>query len=170
MFAHVSPWPAHFLLFSANQLQEKDHIQRGIFSITHTFVRLIPITWWEEIAVQNVYFTKSVFIFRTLNNTDQNIDTKWCKFQMLADSQEIGDCRKHWPGCTCTLKPDQKLHCLSQNAFWKTAWPNGTWIYTLIWVSPMFENQSRMHKQRRLISLYICNVWSAKCFLDNFEK
>ena len=66
---YISPWPAHFLLFSANQMQEKDHIQLGIFCITHTFVRLIPITWWEEIAVQNVNFTKFIFIFRTLNKT-----------------------------------------------------------------------------------------------------
>ena len=43
-------------------------------------------------------------------------------------------------------------------------------IYTLIWVSPLFENQGRMHKQWRLISIYICNVWSMTCFLDNFEK
>ena len=55
---HFSPWPAHFFLFSANQLQEKDHIQRGIFCITHTFLRLIHITWWEEVAVPNVNFTK----------------------------------------------------------------------------------------------------------------
>ena len=27
---------------SANQLQGKDHIQRGIFSIPHTFSRLLP--------------------------------------------------------------------------------------------------------------------------------
>ena len=40
----LSPLAAHFIWFSANQLQEKDHIQRGIFPITHTFVRLIPIT------------------------------------------------------------------------------------------------------------------------------
>ena len=60
----------HPLPFVFNQqLQEKDHIQRGIFSITHTFVRLIPITWWEEIAVQNVNFTKFIFIFRALNKT-----------------------------------------------------------------------------------------------------
>ena len=54
-YLHVhaeNPWYNYYLaqdpptsfLFSANQLQEKDHIQRGIFSITHTFVRLIPIT------------------------------------------------------------------------------------------------------------------------------
>ena len=36
---------------------------------------------------------------------------------MIAVSQKRGDCRNHWPGCTCTLTPDQKLHCLSQNAF-----------------------------------------------------
>ena len=35
------------------------------YYITRTFVRLIPITWWEEISVQNVNFTK----FRTLNKT-----------------------------------------------------------------------------------------------------
>ena len=34
---------------------------------------------------------------------------------MLAVSQKRGDGRKHLPGCT--LKPDQKLHCLLQNAF-----------------------------------------------------
>ena len=33
------------------------------------FVRLIPITWWEEVAVQNVNFTKFIFIFRTLNKS-----------------------------------------------------------------------------------------------------
>ena len=27
-----------------------------------------------------------------------------------------------------------------------------------------------MHKQWELINLYICNVWSVKCFQDNFEK
>ena len=37
-----SPWPAHFLMFTANQLQEKDHIQRGIFCITHTFWDFAP--------------------------------------------------------------------------------------------------------------------------------
>ena len=52
----------------------------------------------------------------------------------------------------------------------KTAWPNATWIYMLIWVSPLFENPGRMHKQWELISLYICNVWSMKCFPDNFGK
>ena len=36
---------------------------------------------------------------------------------MLAVSQKRGDGRKHRPGCTCTLKPGQKLHCLPQNAF-----------------------------------------------------
>ena len=38
---------------------------------------------------------------------------------MLAVSQKSGYCRKYWPGCTWTLKPDQKLHCLFQNAFCK---------------------------------------------------
>ena len=27
-----------------------------------------------------------------------------------------------------------------------------------------------MHKQLGLISLYTCNVWSVKCFLDNFDE
>ena len=58
MFHDFSPLSANFLLFAANQLQEKDHIRCGIFS------------------------------------GDKNIDTKWCKFQMLAVSQKSGDCRK----------------------------------------------------------------------------
>ena len=29
----------HLLLFLANQIQEKEHIQRGIFSITYTYFR-----------------------------------------------------------------------------------------------------------------------------------
>ena len=44
--------------------------------------------------------------------------------------------------------------------FDKDTQSNGTWIYTLIWVSPLFVNQGRMHKQWELISLYIFNVWS----------
>ena len=56
MLKQFSPWPAHFLLM------------RGIFSIT-LLLRLIRITWWEEIAVQNVNFGKFIFILRTLNKT-----------------------------------------------------------------------------------------------------
>ena len=36
-------------------------------------------------------------------------------------------------------------------------------------VSTVWES-GRMHKQWGLISLCICNVWSMKCFPDNFEK
>ena len=30
---------------------------------------------------------------------------------MIAVSQKNGDCRKHKPGCTCTLKPGQYTAC-----------------------------------------------------------
>ena len=73
---HLAQDPPTSFLFSANQLQEKDHIQRGIFSITHTFVRLIPITRWEEMAVRNVNFTKFIFIIRTLDKTVIRISTQ----------------------------------------------------------------------------------------------
>ena len=43
-------------------------------------------------------------------------------------------------------------------------------LYMLIWVSPLFDNQGRRHKQWGLISVYICNVWPMKFFQENFEK
>ena len=33
----ISQWHVHFLLFSANQMQEKEYIQCGIFSIPQIF-------------------------------------------------------------------------------------------------------------------------------------
>ena len=48
----------------------------------------------------------------------------------------------------------------------KTAWSNGTWMCTLIWVC--------LHclsiRVKRTINIYICSVWSVKCFPDNFGK
>ena len=126
-------------------------------------MKLIPITWWEEIAGQNFNFTKFIFIFRTLNkNCEKNIDTKRCKFQMQAVSQKRA--RKHWPAWSKITLLVPKCILI------KTAWLSHTWLYMLIWVSPLFENQVRMHKQWGLISLYICNVWSMQCFPDNFEE
>ena len=80
---------------TANHLQEKDHIECGLFSITHTFVRLIPITRLEKIAVQNVNFTKFIFIFKTLNKTVIRILTQNDVNFNLAVSQKSGDCKKH---------------------------------------------------------------------------
>ena len=72
---------------------------------------------------------------------------------MLAVSQKGGDCRKNWPGMY--IEACSEITLLVPKCFWiKTARPNGTWIYLLIWVSPLFENQGRMHKQCGLISLY----------------
>ena len=65
---------------------------------------------------QNVNFTKFIFIFRTENKTVMTILTQNdVKFQTLAVSQKSGDCRKHRPGCTCTMKLGQKLHCFSRH-------------------------------------------------------
>ena len=43
-------------------------------------------------------------------------------------------------------------------------------IYTDLSECPLFAHQVRIHKQWGLISLYICNVCSVKCFPDYFEK
>ena len=40
-------------------------------------------------------------------------------------------------------------------------------IYADQSVAPLFVHQGRMYKQLGLVSLYICNVWSVKCFPDN---
>ena len=34
-FIFFSPWAAHFFLYSVNQMQEKEHIQRRLFSLAH---------------------------------------------------------------------------------------------------------------------------------------
>ena len=43
-------------------------------------------------------------------------------------------------------------------------------IYADLSRSPPFVYQSRKHKQRGLISKYICNVWWVKYFPDYFAK
>ena len=73
---------------------------------------------------------------------------------------------KPWPGCIYTLKPDQKLHFLSQMLFDKDCMIKRHMdTYADMNVSPLFAHQGRTHKQWRMMSLYICNVWSLKCFL-----
>ena len=90
---------------------------------------------------------------------------------MVAVSRKWGDWKKTLTRLQCTCAAWSKITLIVPKCFLiKAACQNRTWIYTLIWVSPLFENQGRMHKQWGLISLYICNVWSMKCFQDNFEK
>ena len=133
-----------------------------------SFVRLILITWWEEIAVQNVNFGKFIFILRTLNKTVIRILTQ----------NDVNFKRKLFHRKVATAEnTDQvaQVHrslvrnytaCPAMFFFYKkTALPKGTWIYTLTGVSPLFENQGRMHKQWGLISHYINEM-----FPDNFEK
>ena len=43
-------------------------------------------------------------------------------------------------------------------------------IYADLSESPLLVYQSRKHKQWRLISIYICNMWSVKYFPDYFAK
>ena len=43
-------------------------------------------------------------------------------------------------------------------------------IYADLSESPLFVCQSRKQKQWKLISIYICNVWSVKYFPDCFAK
>ena len=129
----------------------------NIFHNSH-FFESIPITWWEEIAVRNVNFTK--FIFRTLKKTvirilTQNVNFKFQLFHRKfapAENTDLAAC-VHWSLVRNYTTSPKML-------FDKDTQSNGTWIYTLIWVSPLFVNQGRMHKQWGLISLYICNVWS----------
>ena len=131
-----------------------------IFHTSH-FFESIPITWWEEIAVRNVNFSKCSFIFRTLKKTVIRILTQNdvnFKFQLFhrklatAENTDQAEC-VHWSLV-------RNYTACSKMLFDKDTHSNCTWIYTLIWVSPLFANQGRMHKQWGLISLYICNVWS----------
>ena len=43
-------------------------------------------------------------------------------------------------------------------------------IYADLSESPLFVYQSRLHKPRGLISIYICNVQSVKYFPDYFAR
>ena len=73
-------------------------------------------------------------------------------------SQKKSDCRKHLPDCTSTLKPGQKLHCLSQNLYDKDImikWHMDIRIRCFDLSEPMLAHQGRMHKIWGLVSIYI---------------
>ena len=73
---------------------------------------------------------------------------------MLAVSQKkkLRLQNKYRPGCTWTLNACPEILFFKKDSMNKRHMNR----YTLIWVSPLFENQGRMHKQWGLISLYIC--------------
>ena len=149
-------------VFSQSDAREGPYSAWYMLHNTH-FSRLIPITWWEEIAVRNVNFTKFNFIFRTLDNTVIRIPTQ--------NDVNFNFSLFHWKVAK-TENTDQAVyvHCrLVRNytacpkmLFDKTEWSNGTLIYTLIWVSvsPLLVHQARMPKQ----------CWSVTCNQRNASQ
>ena len=95
-----------------------------IFHNPH-FCETLSITWWEEIAVQNVNFTFS-FIFRTLKNCDKNIEIS-----------NVSCFTEKWRLQKTTTRLHMYIEAWSEIALLipkcflkKITWPNGTWVYT----------------------------------------
>ena len=82
--------PAHFLLFSANQMQEKDHIQRGIFCINHTFLDSFPYLDERKLQSEMLFSPNSFLFLEPFRISTQN----GVNFNILAVSLKRGENRK----------------------------------------------------------------------------
>ena len=43
--------------------------RKGSYSVWLTLFFITPLTWWEEITVRNINYTKFIYIFRSLKKT-----------------------------------------------------------------------------------------------------
>ena len=126
-----------------------------IFHTSH-FFESIPITLWEEIAVRNVNFTKLQFYFQNpKENCDKDIDTKNVNFKFQLFHRKLATAENTDQAACVQWSLVRNYTACPKMLFDKDNQSNGTWIYMLIWVSPLFANQYIMHKQWRLIRLCI---------------